>query len=92
MSSYLRDKKKVSSAPNVFKLLAMDFFETEGAIRNIAAHPSNRVALARGRGEDGYTLVFNIMVPGPPFYSFVAYWSMSREAIDADTPFGRLAR
>jgi hypothetical protein len=34
-------------------------------------HHHFRVALAQARGEEGYTLVFNIMVPGPPFYSFV---------------------
>eukprot|EP01033_Poteriospumella_lacustris_P000502 gene502-336_t len=32
------------------------------------------------------------MVPGPPFLSFVVYFAGDKALIDADTPFGRVAR
>lgn len=90
--TYLDDKVKISSPPALFKLIAMDLYDVSEATPNIAAHPNNRVALAKARGEDNYTFVFNIMVPGPPFISFVGYWEMDRAIIDADSPFGRIAR
>ena len=31
-------------------------------------------------------------IPGPPNQNFIAYFEGSREAIAADTPFGRIAR
>lgn len=91
-ATYNSDKVKVSSQPSLFKLLGIDLIETPDTHFNIAAHPTNRVALAKARGEDAYTLVFNICVPGPPFLSFVMYWAMDRDVINADTPFGRIAK
>jgi len=72
-ASYNKDKVKASSAPSLFKLVAIDVFEVPEPTRNISAHPRNRVALATQRGEDFWTFVVNIMVPGPPYLSFVAY-------------------
>ena len=71
--TYNVDKVKAPSAPSLFKLLAVDMFETPDATQNISAHPRNRVSLALARGEKTWVFVLNIMVPGPPFYSFVAY-------------------
>lgn len=34
----------------------------------------------------------NIMVPGPPFYNFVAYMVGDKKLIEEDTPFGRIAK
>jgi hypothetical protein len=90
--SYCSDKVKVSSRPSLFKLLCIDIIETGEAVQNIATHPNNRVAQALARGEDAYTFVFNIMVPGPPFLGFIVYFEMDRTLIEADTPFGRVAR
>jgi len=108
--SYNADKVKVSSGPSLFKLLAIDLFEVPEATRNIANHPRNRVHMALQRGDPAWVFVINIMVPGPPFLSFVAYFQVisligllnkcayncgvqgDRALIDADTPFGRIAR
>jgi hypothetical protein len=72
--SYNTDKTKVSSGPSLFKLLAIDFFEVPETTPNISAHPRNRVALAHQRGDPTWVFVLNIMVPGPPYLSFVAYF------------------
>lgn len=90
--TYGNDKKKQPSAPALFELLGVDLCETPDNMQNIAAHPCNRVAKAKARGEEGYTLVFNFMVPGPPFLSFSAYWKVDKAQINADTPFGRIAQ
>lgn len=72
--SYNSDKVKTSSAPSLFKLACIDFFEVPEPTPNISAHPRNRVAMAAQRGDPSWMFVLNIMVPGPPFLSFVAYW------------------
>ena len=90
--SYNRDKVKVSSAPSLFKLLAIDFFEVTETTQNIASHPRNRVKLALDRGDDSFVFVVNIMVPGPPFLSFCVYFLADRAKINSDTPFGRIAK
>ena len=59
---------------------------------NIAAHPGNRVSLAKSEGQENYTFVFNILIPGPPYLSFVCYWALDKALIEANTPFGRIAR
>ncbi len=71
--TYVRDNVKVSSEKPLFKLIAIDFFEVPETTPNIASHPRNRVYQALQRGEDSWVFVVNIMVPGPPFYSFVVY-------------------
>lgn len=71
--TYGKDRIKTSSTPSLFKLVAVDHFETPHAIQNICSHPNNRVKLALDRGETNWIFAFNIMVPGPPFYCFVVY-------------------
>lgn len=90
--TYNADKVKVPSAPSLFKLVAIDLFEVPEATRNISAHPRNRVHMALQRSDPAWVFVVNIMVPGPPFLSFVAYFQGDPKLIDADTPFGRVAR
>lgn len=90
--TYNADKVKEPSAPSVFKLICIDLFETAEPIRNIAADPKNRVYLAHQRGENTWVFVVSFMVPGPPHYNFVVYMEGDREAMEADTPFGRIAR
>lgn len=89
--TYVQDKVKENSRPALFKLLACDLYETEGNIRNIASHPKNRVFQALQRGEDTWVFVVQIMVPGPPFYSYCAYFEGDKKLIEEDTPFGRVA-
>ena len=69
----MQDKVKANSASSLFKLIAVDVFEVPEATHNISAHPRNRVAQALQRGEKSWVFVVNIMVPGPPFLSFVMY-------------------
>ena len=80
-ASYNSDKVKVSSDPSLFKLIAIDVFEVPEPAHNIAAHPKNRVHLALQRGEATYVFVMNIMVPGSPNLSFVAYFAMDRVSL-----------
>lgn len=90
--TYNSDKVKEPSAASTFKLICVDLFETPEPVRNIAADPKNRVALANQRGENTWVFVVSFMVPGPPHYSFVVYLQGNKEIIEADTPFGRIAR
>jgi hypothetical protein len=90
--TYNTDKLKVPSAKSLFKLVAIDIFEVPEATHNIAANPRNRVHLAAERGDPTWVFLVNIMVPGPPFLSFVVYFAGDKALIDADTPFGRVAR
>jgi hypothetical protein len=71
--TYNVDKVKTVSAPSLLKLLAIDLYEVPEPTQNICAHPKNRVNLALQRGEKTWVFVMNIMVPGPPFLSFVVY-------------------
>jgi hypothetical protein len=71
--TYKQDNFKCNSATNLFKLVAVDVFEVPDCIQNIAMHPQNRVFQALQRDENIWVFVVNIMVPGPPFYNFVAY-------------------
>ena len=90
--SYNVDKVKETSGPNIFKLICVDLFETVDPIRNVAADPKNRVALANQRGEATWIFLISFMVPGPPNYTFVVYFEGNKEIIEGDTPFGRIAR
>lgn len=92
--TYLLDKKKIHSTPALFKLLAVDLIETpDGNMKNIASHPKNRVARALARGDTkAFTFVFTFMIPGPPYLSYCAYWEVDMSLIEADTPFGTLAK
>ena len=90
--SYCHDKVKTSSATSLFKLIAIDLFEVPEGTPNICAHPRNRVFQALQRGEEDWVFVVNIMVPGPPYLSFVAYFKGDKSIIESDTPFGRIAK
>lgn len=90
--TYNTTKIKTPSAPALFKLLCIDFFEVPEPTQNIASHPRNRVNMALQRGDDSWVFVVNIMVPGPPYLSFVVYFLADKAKINEDTPFGRIAR
>jgi hypothetical protein len=90
--NYNLDKIKVSPASTMFKLIAVDLLETTESQHNISAHPRNRVNMALQRGDKTWVFVLNIMVPGPPYLSFVAYLQGDKSLFEEDTPFGRIAR
>ncbi len=72
--TYNTNKVKIASASALFQLICIDFFEVSEPTQNIAGHPRNRVNLALQRGDDSFVFVVNIMVPGPPYLSFVIYF------------------
>lgn len=72
--TYLDDKVKVASGPYLFRLVCCDLFEVPGSTTNICSHPKNRVYRALQRNEDVWVFAVNIMIPGPPYLSFVAYF------------------
>jgi hypothetical protein len=90
--TYNVDKLKVTPSAALFKLIAVDLLETTESQHNISAHPRNRVNMALQRGDKTWVFVLNIMVPGPPYLSFVAYLQGDRALFEEDTPFGRIAR
>jgi Protein ENHANCED DISEASE RESISTANCE 2, C-terminal len=58
---------------------------------HILGHANNRVQRARAAGHKEFVWAVQIMVPGPPHFAFVAYFTPRDGAcIEADTPFGRL--
>jgi len=73
--NYITDKGKINSQPGLFKLIGIDIFEVTEPTHNIASHPRNRVSQALQRNEDVWVFLVNIMVPGPPYLSFVVYFS-----------------
>lgn len=91
-ANYIEDRIKVVSAPYLFKLLCCDLFEVPGPTTNICSHPRNRVYRALQRNEDVWVFAVNIMVPGPPYLSFVAYFQGDKSQLTGDTPFGRVAQ
>lgn len=55
---YMTTNKKTNSAPALFKFIGIDLFETPEAHKNMAAHPRNRVHLARERYENSSICLF----------------------------------
>mmetsp|Transcript_5295 Transcript_5295/g.8634 ORF Transcript_5295/g.8634 Transcript_5295/m.8634 type:complete len:795 (-) Transcript_5295:691-3075(-) len=90
--TYMTTKVKTPSTPALFQFLGIDLFETADPHFNIASNPKNRVALAQQRGDNAWVFVVNIIVPGTPYLNFVCYFLGDRALIEADTPFGRIAR
>ncbi|CAM9152802.1 unnamed protein product [Hapterophycus canaliculatus] len=91
--SYLTNRVKVPSAKQMFHLRAVDLFVVPEPATHLAAHPTNRVQLAMKAGETSFVWVLQIMVPGPPHYAFVCYFTPATENwLDETTPFGKLAK
>ena len=87
------DKVKVPAGPPEFRLVAVDLFEVESPQFNVCSHPLNRVAQARARGASRWSFVIALHIPGPPFYTFVHYFTPADPDIfQTDTPFVRTSR
>ena len=90
---YLADKVKVPAGPPEFRLVAVDLFEVTSPQFNVCSHPLNRVAQARARGASRWSFVIALHIPGPPFYTFVHYFTPADPDIfQTDTPFVRTSR
>jgi hypothetical protein len=92
--TYLDDGNKQECDPALFTLCCVDLFHTGDKTINVCGREDNRVHLAAERGEDTWYFVMNLMIPVKKgkFFSYVVYWCGDRSLIDADTPFGRIAR
>ena len=92
--TYLDDGNKQECDPALFTLCCVDLFHTGDKTINVCGREDNRVHLAAERGEDTWYFVMNLMIPVKKgkFFSYVVYWSGDRSLINADTPFGRIAR
>ena len=92
--NYMKDRKKVPSEENFFRLCCVDLFESIEKTVDICSRPDNRVAMARQRGDNNWYFVMNIMVPlKKKNFSYVVYWEGDRSKIDSEeTPFGRIAK
>ena len=91
-ANYMDDRVKVTSSPYLFRLICCDLFEVPGPTTSICSHPRNRVYRALQRNEDVWVFAVNIMIPGPPYLSFVAYFQGDKAMLQSDTPFGRIAQ
>ncbi|CAM9860779.1 unnamed protein product [Discosporangium mesarthrocarpum] len=91
-ASYLTNRVKVPSARQMFGLRAVDMLVLPQPELHLAAHPANRVQRAREAGEKTFVWILQIMVPGPPHYGFICYFTPEKENwLDESTPFGKLA-
>lgn len=75
--SYLQTKHKIPSAPSIFKLNSVDLFSTSAPMHNIAGHPLNSTT-SSFKENNNYYFVVNILIPGPPYLSFVLYFSANK--------------
>ncbi|CBJ29444.1 conserved unknown protein [Ectocarpus siliculosus] len=92
-ASYPTNRVKVASAKQMFRLRAVDLFVLPEPATHLAAHHGNRVQIARKAGETSFVWVLQIMVPGPPHYAFVCYFTPAADTwMDQSTPFGKLAK
>lgn len=93
--SYLIDYKKVSQTQEpMFPLICMDLYETKTQEEcfHICSRVENRVNQAQSRGGNEWTFVVNFCLPGPPYYSLIAYFRGDKAMIEDNTPFGKVAR
>jgi len=91
--TYMSDKVKVASADSLFCLVAVDFFELPTPMKHIVTHPQNRVQIARARGPHPFLFIIQIMIPGPPYYALVAYFTpVDTKIFEYDSPFNRIAK
>jgi hypothetical protein len=82
--NYLNDHRKVTATRTLMKLVAVDCFSTgKKRLDHIAAHPQNRMEIARRNGAlPPFTWVIAIQVPGSPVnFSFVMYFVPNSIAI-----------
>lgn len=80
-SNYLENRQKIQATEPMFTLVAIDLYKTKARYDHIASHPSNRMALAMKRGDSlPFVFMVHIQIPGPPFYSFVAYFAAKKTA------------
>jgi len=74
--TYMQDSVKIPATEPLFSLIAVDLYRTKARYDHIIANRNTRLGLAQQRGErHPFIFAIHIQVPGPPFYSFVAYFA-----------------
>mmetsp|Transcript_13871 Transcript_13871/g.16825 ORF Transcript_13871/g.16825 Transcript_13871/m.16825 type:complete len:292 (+) Transcript_13871:430-1305(+) len=80
--SYLKNRVKIQAEEPLFKLTAIDLFATDDRYDHVLSHPENRIAKdLKDNRENPFVFAVNFQVPGPPFYSFVAYFTCDQETL-----------
>jgi hypothetical protein len=83
--TYKVDNRKVNAGSSIFRLIAADVIETDVPIMTgMCLHPKERVQLALQRERESpatsdmpaYVFCVNIIMPGPPNYHLVFYYSV----------------
>ncbi|KAL3535964.1 hypothetical protein ACH5RR_004425 [Cinchona calisaya] len=75
--TYLKDSTKVKGGEPLLKLVAVDWFNVENCVDNIALHPKCLVQSEAGK-KIPFILVINLQVPARPNYSLVLYYAADR--------------
>ncbi|XP_071910866.1 protein ENHANCED DISEASE RESISTANCE 2-like isoform X2 [Coffea arabica] len=75
--SYLKDSIKVKGGEPLLKLIAVDWFNVDNRVDNIALHPKCLVQSEAGK-KVPFILVINLQVPAKPNYSMVLYYAADR--------------
>jgi hypothetical protein len=90
--TYIKDKKKIAAGNAAFKLMSVDLLEFNEPTEHIASRPDNIVQTVCSDGESSpFFFIVNIMIPGPPFYSTLFYFSPVDSSVLSDgSPFGEL--
>mmetsp|Transcript_17145 Transcript_17145/g.20927 ORF Transcript_17145/g.20927 Transcript_17145/m.20927 type:complete len:544 (+) Transcript_17145:80-1711(+) len=83
--TYLTDKRKVASAPNLFRLITVDMVEvSEPIMTGFCSHPKERVQkwlmMEKKQDKDSimppFVFCVNMVLPGPPHYHLVMYFAI----------------
>jgi len=90
--TYLEDRKKEPSQGSMFELIAMDLWDVETPIDNVAMNMKGGLAekYLNTSGPKPFLFIIQFQVPGPPFLSFIAYFAAKPGSIEEVTPFSRL--
>ncbi|CDP10522.1 unnamed protein product [Coffea canephora] len=75
--TYLKDSIKVKGGEPLLKLIAVDWFNVDNRVDNIALHPKCLVQSEAGK-KVPFILVINLQVPAKPNYSMVLYYAADR--------------
>uniref|UniRef100_A0A7S3LI17 Protein ENHANCED DISEASE RESISTANCE 2 C-terminal domain-containing protein n=2 Tax=Sar TaxID=2698737 RepID=A0A7S3LI17_9STRA len=79
---YLTNKVKVAPEEPIFELVANDLYKSKERYDHVLSHPENRVAKALKAGQNTpFVFAVNFQVPGPPYYSYVVYFTCSESAL-----------
>lgn len=90
---YFTDKVKISASAPIFDFVALELFECDQPVNEHIVNRPDHPLQSPDAAEGPFTLVVNLMIPGPPHLNAIVYFRCSdHAALEADTPFGRVWR